>query len=95
MAASARPRLCGIAAFMACALLNGAAWSQAWSLSDQQRRDYLGYYSPIIFKNADEDAGKHAGYDWITNFDFDRDGIRLYAALTDALNAVNLVRSFL
>ncbi len=60
---------------MACLLLNGAAWSQAWSLSDQQRRDYLGYYSPIIFKNADEDPGKHAGYDWVTSFDFDRDGI--------------------
>ena len=30
-AASVRSRSCGIAAFMACLLLNGAAWSQAWS----------------------------------------------------------------
>ncbi len=32
------------------------------------------YYSPLIFKCADEDK-YGGGYDWITNFDFDKDGI--------------------
>lgn len=53
----------------------GPAWAQSWSLTDQERRLYLSYYSPVIFKSSDEGARKHHGYDWITNFDFDRDGI--------------------
>lgn len=51
------------------------AWAENWSLTNQERRLYLGYYAPVIFKNADEGARKHHGYDWITNFDFDRDGV--------------------
>ncbi len=51
------------------------AWGADWSLTNQERRLYLGYYSPVIFKKADEGARKHHGYDWITNFDFDRDGV--------------------
>jgi hypothetical protein len=43
----------------------------AWSLTNDQRRAYLYYYAPIIFKRANENDGR-LGYDWITNFDFDR-----------------------
>ncbi len=43
-------------------------------LTDPQRREFLAYYSPIILKRADENDHEHYGYDWITNFDFDRDG---------------------
>ncbi len=59
---------------VACAVAAGRAEARTWSLSDQQRRAYLGYYSPIILKRADEDRAGHAGYDWITNYDFDRNG---------------------
>ena len=47
-----------------------------WVLSNDQRRAFLHYYSPIILKRADEDkgGGKLRGHDWITNFNFDRDG---------------------
>lgn len=51
------------------------AWAENWSLTNQERRLYLGYYAPLIFKKADEGARKHHGYDWVTNFDFDRDGV--------------------
>lgn len=51
------------------------AWAESWSLTNQERRLYLGYYAPVIFKKSDEGAVKHHGYDWITNFDFDRDGV--------------------
>ena len=49
---------------------------ELWVLEDHQRRAFLHYYSPIILKQADEDKshGKHRGHDWITNFNFDRDG---------------------
>ena len=65
-------------------LLGIFAWSfpqwalaeDPWVLSNEQRRAFLHYYSPIILKRADEDGskGKHRGHDWITNFNFDRDG---------------------
>ena len=47
-----------------------------WVLSDDQRRAFLHYYSPIILKRADENQpkGKTLGHDWITNFNFDSDG---------------------
>ncbi len=49
---------------------------EPWSLSNDQRRAFLHYYSPIILKRADEnkEKGKILGHDWITNFNFDRDG---------------------
>jgi hypothetical protein len=50
-----------------------AAYAQAWSLTKTQRQQYLQYYAPIILQRADENDGK-VGRDWITNFDFDRDG---------------------
>ncbi|GJL56641.1 MAG: hypothetical protein NPIRA02_37730 [Nitrospirales bacterium] len=48
----------------------------SWILSDDQRRAFLHYYSPIILKRADENKikGKTRGHDWITNFNFDQDG---------------------
>ena len=43
------------------------------SLTNEQRRSYLNYYAPIVFKRGNGNHGAH-GLDWITNFDFDRDG---------------------
>lgn len=48
--------------------------AEPFSLTMEQRRTFLHYYSPIIFKCADEDKGRE-GYDWISNFDYDQDGI--------------------
>jgi hypothetical protein len=51
----------------------GQAHAQAWSLTKAQRQAYLQYYAPLILKRGDENNGKQ-GRDWLTNFDFDRDG---------------------
>jgi len=53
-----------------------AAAGGSWSLSLEQRRAFLRSYAPIILKMADEGA-ERIGHDWITNYDFDRDGWRL------------------
>ncbi len=45
-----------------------------FSLSNDQRRSYLNYYAPLILKRGNGNGGAH-GLDWITNFDFDRDGV--------------------
>jgi len=46
-----------------------------WVLTDNQRRAFLHYYSPIILKRADENnKPTYKGHDWITNFNFDMDG---------------------
>lgn len=58
--------------FFAAAVPKADAAYQA-PLTDTQRRAYLKYYAPVILKMADEDS-KTIGRDWITNFDFDRDG---------------------
>ena len=44
-----------------------------WTLSDDERRAYLKYYSPIIFKRSNEDDFDERGLDLVTNFDFDQD----------------------
>lgn len=49
------------------------AHAQTWSLTKAQRQAYLNYYAPVILKRGDENDGKQ-GRDWITNYDFDRDG---------------------
>ena len=54
-------------------LFSGEAAAQAWSLNKPQRQAYLQYYAPVILKRANANEGDH-GRDWITNFDFDRDG---------------------
>jgi hypothetical protein len=47
--------------------------AQTWTLTQEQRRSYLYYYAPVIFKRGNENNGKR-GYDWGTNFHFDQDG---------------------
>ncbi|MFD8493522.1 hypothetical protein [Amycolatopsis sp. NPDC059657] len=54
-------------------------------LTVAQRRAYLNYYAPVIFKRANEDNGQD-GRDWLTNFDFDQDQ-------NFATNRVNWVES--
>ncbi|WP_370943481.1 hypothetical protein AB5J62_30840 [Amycolatopsis sp. cg5] len=54
-------------------------------LTMAQRRAYLNYYAPVIFKRANEDNGQD-GRDWLTNFDFDQDQ-------NFATNRVNWVES--
>lgn len=46
----------------------------AWTLTAAQRQAYLHHYAPVILKRGDENNGKQ-GRDWITNFDFDQDGV--------------------
>ncbi|GAA3462041.1 hypothetical protein ACFFSW_14545 [Saccharothrix longispora] len=58
---------------LATALVAPGQASAAWSLTTAQRRAYLAHYAPVLLKRGDENDGK-AGRDWITNFDFDRDG---------------------
>jgi len=57
--------------FLSIFLFSGSAQA-AWSLTDQQRRAFLEYYAPIIFKRANGNGGE-VGRDWISNYDFDRD----------------------
>lgn len=71
-----RARRYGYALMMAiaCVLLSaGPASAQVWSLSPLQRQSYLQYYAPLILQRSEENGGK-PGRDWISNYDFDRDG---------------------
>ncbi|WP_276165430.1 hypothetical protein [Zobellia alginiliquefaciens] len=43
------------------------------ALNNNQRRSFLEYYAPVIFKQAHEYSNDHLGYDWLTNFYFDGD----------------------
>jgi hypothetical protein len=69
--------VCGSAVI---AIDRASAQSASRRLTNDQRRAYLHYYSPIILKKAhenDEDSsgniGRRRGHDWITNFFFDGD----------------------
>ena len=55
-------------------LAMSTAASATWTLSDNVRREYIEYYSPIILKRSNEDSSNERGLDLVTNFDFDRDG---------------------
>jgi hypothetical protein len=67
-------RVLGIAAlFLGLNLTSEEAQAQSWNLTLAQRQAYLNYYAPVILKRGDENDGKQ-GRDWLTNFDFDRDG---------------------
>jgi hypothetical protein len=44
-----------------------------WSLTDDQRREFLHHYSPLIMKAANEKTLDHVGHDWITNYYYDND----------------------
>lgn len=59
--------------FIAMGLGANQAHAQIWNLDGAQRKAYLEYYAPVILKRGDENNGKE-GRDWLTNFDFDRDG---------------------
>lgn len=49
------------------------AQTPSWSLTKAQHQAYLNYYAPVLLKRGDENNGKQ-GRDWLSNFDFDRDG---------------------
>lgn len=49
------------------------AHAQAWSLTPAQRQAYLQHYAPLLMQRAEETSAKR-GRDWISNYDFDRDG---------------------
>jgi len=44
-----------------------------WTLTDDQRRAFLNYYSPIIFKRANEGKKENSGWDYLTSWKFDGD----------------------
>ncbi len=48
--------------------------SKPWVLTIDEKRKFLHYYSPIIFKASNETINT-PGFDWITNFNFDKDMI--------------------
>jgi hypothetical protein len=58
------------------ALAGAASGPAPWLLTSKQRRAFLYAYAPIIFKAADE-GKKRIGHEWMTNYDFDRDGFFL------------------
>ena len=45
----------------------------SWTLSDNQRKKFIEYYSPIILKQANETRVSEYGRYWMTNFYFDGD----------------------
>lgn len=47
--------------------------AQPWLLTQAERKAYLQYYAPVIMQRAEENSSKK-GRDWISNYDFDRDG---------------------
>jgi hypothetical protein len=58
---------------LAGAMVAESASAQAWSLTNDQRRAYLRYYSPILMYRTNEDVPEHRGFGWMTNYDYDRD----------------------
>lgn len=62
-----------LALFVAAVLPQRAAHAQAWLLSQSDRMAYLQYYAPVIMQRAEENSSKR-GRDWLSNYDFDRDG---------------------
>ena len=49
------------------------ALAQPWLLTQTERKAYLQHYAPVIMQRAEESSTKK-GRDWISNYDFDRDG---------------------
>ena len=70
---TARALCMAVLVFLGLNLSSGEAQAQSWNLTLAQRQAYLNYYAPVILKRGDENNGKQ-GRDWLTNFDFDRDG---------------------
>lgn len=50
-----------------------ASVANADIFTDEQRREYLRYYAPIIMKRSHETPSSRYGHDWITNYGFDND----------------------
>lgn len=53
--------------------------SQNWTLTNDQRRAFLRYYSPIILKRAQEgvfNGTSQRGRDWLTNWYFDNQSVQ-------------------
>lgn len=69
---AARCLLLGLA-LPAMILPMGNAHAQAWLLTPAERKAYLQHYAPVIMQRAEETSSKK-GRDWISNYDFDRDG---------------------
>ena len=44
-----------------------------WTLTNDARRAFLYHYAPLLFIRA-RSGSSERGRDWVTNFDFDRDG---------------------
>ena len=61
----------GFSAVLALALPTGTF--AAWTLTDDEHREHIEYYSPIVLKRSNEDSYDEGGLDLITNFNFDRD----------------------
>ena len=62
-----------VLAFVVAALPSREAAAQAWLLTQAERKAYLQHYAPVIMQRAEESSSKK-GRDWISNYDFDRDG---------------------
>lgn len=58
---------------LAAALPARTAHAQPWLLTQAERKAYLQHYAPVIMQRAEENSSKK-GRDWISNYDFDRDG---------------------
>ena len=58
---------------LAAALPARTVHAQAWLLTQAERKAYLQHYAPVIMQRAEENSSKK-GRDWISNYDFDRDG---------------------
>jgi hypothetical protein len=65
--------LCALLLLLGAGLVPNSARAQGWALTQAQRQAYLNYYAPVIMQRAEEDSGK-PGREWISNYDFDRDG---------------------
>jgi len=65
--------LCALLLLLGTGLVPNSAQAQALALTQAQRQAYLNYYAPVILQRAEEDSSK-PGRDWISNYDFDRDG---------------------
>lgn len=47
--------------------------SAQWTLTTSQHQRYLQYYAPLILQRSEEGTNSR-GTDWLSNYDFDRDG---------------------
>ena len=53
--------------------LDAGSIEDGWTLTNDARRTFLYYYAPLLFIRA-RSGSSERGRDWVTNFDFDRDG---------------------